>query len=192
MKKKYLSSTRLIVYLTELPLIILFVITLRYNKYSEQLTKFYPLMIFIGALMIFILIYFFRAISISFSEIRYHGFFSSRDHAEINEGKDIIITMLPKRVIKVALFGNDNRTPELSWIQEDENYKPMDIFLFRGTAYGTKKKVISVLKYFGVSESDIPLVFETESFSAEYEFVSLNSKMSDEKTEIKLKMKQTV
>lgn len=192
MKKKYLFCTRLRVYLTELPLIILFAITLRYNKYSDELIKFYPLMIFLCASMIFIFIYFFRMISISFSEVRYHGLYSSRDSAEINEGKEIIITMLAGRRIRVELFGNDNKPPELSWITEDENYKPLDIYLFRGKAYGTKRNVISILKYFGVDENDIPLVFESESYSADYEYVSLVSTMNEDKTEIRLKMKQTV
>lgn len=192
MKKKYLFCTRLRVYLTEVPLIILFVITLRYNKYSEELIKFYPLMIFLFASMIFIFIYFFRAISVSFSEIRYHGLFSSRDSAEINEGKEIIITLLDKRRIRVDLFGNDNKPPALSWIQDDENYTPVDIYLFRGKAYGSKRKAVSLLRYFGVDENDIPLVFEMESYSGDYEYVSLKSIMNEDKTEIRLKMKETV
>ena len=191
MKKKFLFCTRMRVYLTELPIILLFIITLHYNKYSEEVMKLYPLLIFLGAAMLFILVYFFRAISISFEEIRYHGLYSSRDHAEINEGKEIILTMCNKRRIRVELFGNDGRPPELSWISE-EDYKPVDIYLFRGKAIGTKKTVKSLLKYFGVDEGDIDSVFSSENFSGDYEFVSLRSEKKEEQTVIRLRIKQTV
>ena len=191
MKKKFLFCTRMRVYLTELPLILLFTITLHYNKYSEEVMKLYPLLVFVGAAMLFILVYFFRAISISFEEIRYHGLYSSRDHAEINEGKEIIITSYGKRRIRVELFGNDGRPPELSWISE-ENYTPVDIYLFRGKAIGGKRTVKSLLKYFGVDDGDIDSVLANENFSGDYEFVSLKSEKKEDKTEIRLRMKATV
>ena len=192
MRKKHLFCTRMRVYLTELPLIILFAITLYYNQYSDELTKFYPLLIFLALSMIFILIYFFRTISISFQEIRYHGLYSSRDHAQIDEGKELIFTLYPKRKMRVELFGNDGRPPELSWIKDDQNYVPVDIFLFRGKAIGGKRKLKSLLKYFGVYESDIDQIFYEDKFSADYEYVSLNSEINEDKTVVRLKMKQTV
>ncbi len=192
MRKKYLFCTRIRVYLTEIPIIILFAITLHYNQYSDELTKLYPLLIFLGLSMLFIFVYFFRAISISFEEIRYHGLYSSRDHAEINEGKELILTSYGKRRIRVELFGNDGKPPELSWIKDDENYVPVDIYLFRGKAIGGKKTLKSLLKYFGVDESDIDTVFKAEKFSGEYEYVSLKSEIQEEKTVIRLKMKETV
>ena len=192
MKKIYLFCTRLRVYLIELPVIILFMITLHYNDASDELMKLYPLLIFLAASIVFIFVYFFRAISISFDEIRYHGLYSSRDHAEINKGKELIFTLYEKRRIRVELFGNDGKPPELSWIKDDGTYTPVDIYLFRGKAIGGKRKMVSVLKYFGVEENDIDLVFNSESFSAEYEYVSLKSEFSEDKTVIRLKMKETV
>ena len=191
MKKKYLFCTNPLMYLTEVPPIVLFIIALRYNKYSESLAGFYPLMIFLGLVTVFIFIYLFRMISLSFEEIRYHGRFSSRDRAEINEGKELIITLLPKRRFKIELFGNDGTLPEYSWINQ-ETGKPIDIFLFRGKAIGAKRKVISILRYFGVDEDGAELVFENEEYSADYELVSLNSKIEEEKTTVRLKIKQTV
>ena len=66
MKKKYLFCTNPLMYLTEVPPIVLFIIALRYNKYSESLAGFYPLMIFLGLVTVFIFIYLFRMISLSF------------------------------------------------------------------------------------------------------------------------------
>ena len=192
MRKKYLFCTRLRVYLIELPIIILFAIALYYNQYSDELTKLYPLLIFLALSMIYIFIYFFRAISISFEEIRYHGLYSSRDHAEINEGKEIIFTLLKKRRLRVELYGNDGRPPELSWIKDNENYTPVDIYLFRGKAIGGKRKLKSLLKYFGVAESDIDELFLKEKFEGDYEYVSLKSEIQEDKTVVRLKMKETL
>lgn len=192
MRKKYLFCTKMRVYLTELPIIILFAITLHYNKYSEGLTKLYPLLIFLGASMLFILVYFFRLISISFQEVSYHGLYSSRDHAEINKGKELILTYCGKRRIRVELFGNDGKPPELNWIKADETYTPVDIFLFRGKAIGGKGRVKSILKYFGVENADAEAVFLKESFSGEYEYVSLRSENKEGKTVIRLKIKETL
>ena len=180
------------VYLIEIPIIILFAIAFYYNQYSEELTKLYPLLIFLGAAFLFILVYFFRAISLSFEEVRYHGFYSSRDHAEINEGKELIFTLEKGRRLRIELFGNDGKAPELDWINADGNYKPLDIFLFRGKAIAGKRRLISILKYFGVDETDAVSLFEKESFKGDYEFVSLSSELKEEKTVIKLKMKETV
>ena len=192
MKKKFLFCTKMRVYLIEIPLLILFFITLHYNKYSEEVMKLYPLLIFLGLAMIFILIYFFRAISISFEEIKYHGLYSSRDRADINEGKELIITVCEKRKLKVELFGNDGKPPELAWIKTDEDYVPVDIFLFRGKAVGGKGTLKSILKYFGVSDSDMDLIISEDSFFGDYEYVSLVSEIKEEKRVVRIKMKETV
>ena len=176
-------------YLTELPIIVLFLVALRYNKYSEEVGKFYPLMIFLGLAACFIFIYLFRVISISLEEIRYHGLFSSRDRADINEGKELIITRLPNRRIKIDLFGNDGTLPEYSWIKDG---KPIDIFLFRGKSLGTKRTVISLLTFFGVDGDDAIESLEKDSFSGDYELSSLESKKEEDKTVFRLKIKETV
>lgn len=180
------------VYLIEIPFIILFIIALRNNKYSEEAMKLYPLLIFLGIAMLYILIYFFRAISISFARIQYHGLYSSRDSAEINEGKELILTLCEHHKIRVELFGNDGKPPELSWVKAGEDYTPVDIFLFRGKAVGGKRTLKSILKYFGVDESDMDLVLSENRFQGEYEYVSLVSEINEEKRVVRLKMKETV
>ena len=192
MRKKYLFCTKMRVYLIEIPIVIFFIIACYYNQYSEELAKLYPLLIFLGAAFLFILVYFFRVITLSFEEVRYHGFYSSRDHAEINEGKELIFTLEKGRRLRIELFGNDGKAPELDWINADGDYKPLDIFLFRGKAISGKRKLVSILKYFGVDEADAVALFEKESFEGDYELVSLTSEVQEEKTVIKLKIKETV
>ena len=192
MKKNYLFCTRIKFYLIELPLVALLVLTCAYNSTSEHVFKLYPLIVFLSLGIIFIFIYFFRVISLSFEEVRYHGLFSSRDHAPINKDKELIFTLEKKRRLRVELFGNDGKAPELDWIKEGESYTPMDIYLFRGKAIAGKGRVKRILKYYGVSEADFSSVFSSESFQGDYEFVTLRSKKVEGKLEIRLKMKETV
>jgi hypothetical protein len=179
-------------YLTELPIVILFAIAYHYNGYSTNPTKLYPLLIFLGLAMIFILVYFFRAISVSFEEVRYHGIFSSKDHSDITEGKELILTLYRKRRMRVELYGNDGVSPDFDWIKNGENYEPIDIYLFRGKAIGGKRKLSSLLRYFGVDEVGIVSVLEENKFSGEYEYVSLVSAKKEDETEVRLKFKETV
>ncbi len=179
-------------YLTELPVIILFAIAYHYNSYSSTPAKLYPLMIFLGLTMIFILVYFFRAISISFEEVRYHGLFSSKDHSDITEGKELIFTLYGKRRIRVELFGNDGVSPDFDWIKNGESYEPIDIYLFRGKALGGRKKLSSLLRYFEVDAEGIESVFEKNDFSEEYEYVSLVSSKKEGEIAVRLKFKETV
>ncbi len=192
MKRKYLFCTKIRIYLLELPVILLLVLSCIYNGNASNTFKLYPLIIFLSLLIVFILVYFFRVISISFEEVSYHGIFSSKDKAMINKDKELILTLNKRRRMSVELFGNDGKAPELDWIKEGENYTVTDIFLFRGKAIGTKGSAKRILRYFGVENEDIDLVFKNEKFFGDYEYVTLTSEKSDEKTVLRLKMKETV
>ena len=191
MKFKLLFCSKIWVYLTEIPVIILFLITRSYNDSSKTLLKLYPLLVFLALVMLFIVVYFFRVITISYDEIRYHGLFSSRDSAVINKDKTLIITMKSAKRLTVELFGNDGQPPALDWLKEDD-YTPVDIYLFRGKAIGGKRTVASVLKFFLVSDEDFESVFNSDSFEKEYEFVSLKANKKEDVREIRLTMKETV
>ena len=97
MKNTFLFCSRLRVYWCEIPIVGILLLCIKYNDYSEGLYKLYLLMAFSALASIFILIYFFRAIKLSFEEIRYIGLFSSRDSAIITEGKTIILTPRGKK-----------------------------------------------------------------------------------------------
>ena len=58
-------SSRLWVYLTELPVILLLVVAVRNNDAADNVGKLYPLIILLGAVIVFIAIYFFRGVIIS-------------------------------------------------------------------------------------------------------------------------------
>ena len=149
-------------------------IAIKYNDHSDNLLKFYPLMVFLAAAIIFTVVYFFRAIGVGFDEVRTIGLFSTREHAIINEGKTLTVTLLPKKKLMVELFGNDGVLAELDWLCLDEDGKIPDINLFRAKAIGGKRAALKIISFYGVPKEDAQSVFEgIETY--EDDLVTINS-----------------
>lgn len=189
MKRLFLFCTKIRYYLTEIPLMIFLLIVRHFNDEAEGLLKLYPLQIFIVLLMLFIFVYFFRLISVSYEEVRYHGLFSSRDSAVLNEGKTLILTLSHHSRLNIEVFGNDGHAPILDSLKEQGS---IDIFLFRGKAIGGRRKASRIMRYFGVSDEGVRAVFSENSFSSEYELVSLTSELREDVRIIKMRLKETV
>ena len=190
MKKTFLFCTRLYYYWVLLPLIFLLAVCIDSNSDATNLLKLYPLIVLTVLGMVFILIYFFRAIEISYSEIKYLGLFSSRDSAIINEGKTLILTPIGRGRIKVTLFGNDGVLPDFSWAKSTGD-SPRDISLFRGKTIGGKRSCRKIMKFFGVDTCDFNDIFKG-GFNKEYDIVSVSSEECPEGTEIRITITKTV
>ena len=93
--------------------------------------------------------------------------------------------------LTVELFGNDGQPPMLDWLKGDD-YVPVDIYLFRGKAIGGRRTVSSVLKFFSVSEEDLETMFCRDSFSGDYEYVTLEVNKKEDVREFRITMKETV
>ena len=78
MKSIYILSTKLLIYLMELPLIALLILAIAYNDHADGVFKFYPMQIVSILGMIFIFLYFLRFVKISTDEVRCKGIFSSK------------------------------------------------------------------------------------------------------------------
>ncbi len=175
-------------FLGEIPIIFLLVVTIIYNKESTEVLKLYPLIIFLCAAAAFLAIYFFRAIKISFSEIRYIGKFSSKDSAVINAGKTLILRKKNRGSVEVELFGNDGQPPLFS---EGEDSEPIDINLFRGRVIGGETAITKILKFFGANAENAKELIASKS-SFEYENVNISSHNVENGLEIKIFIKNTV
>ena len=178
-------------YLTELPLIALLIIAIRLNPQVETPGRLYPLIVTLSLGIILILVYLFRLVRISTEEVRSVGRFSSRDSAILNEGKTLIITVMPRSVLHIAVFGNDGTPPALDWAQNNE-YEIPDIFLYRERAVGNARTAIKILEFFDISHADALSATGSESFTKEYDAISLISERRNELLEIKLKFKKTI
>lgn len=158
MKKIFLFSTRLRVFLTEIPLLVLLgiVISVHDSEFAPPFVKFYPLEILIGAVCILIVVYFFRAVLISKEEIRQIGRFSSRDRATIEEGKTLVLTLAEKKHLTVELYESDESKPALPFASEYAGR----INLFREKTRGNIKTVRRILTFFGLDAIEAALVTE--------------------------------
>ena len=189
MKKKYLFCTKLWFYLTEIPLALLLAVTIHYGPMTEGVFKLVPLMVTLIAVMLFIIVFFFRIVVISYEEVRYRGPFSSRDRAFINKDKTLIITMHPHGNLDVDLYGNDGQPPMFAGLKDEP---PIDIYLFRGRTIGSRRTVSSILTYFGIPVADVAASLNDDSFSAEYELISISAEKKEDVRELRIKFKETI
>ena len=191
MKSIFLFSTKLHCYWTEIPIILLMTLTVHYNENSQALLKLYPLIVFCAVAMVFVMLYFFRGIQISYDEIKHIGLFSARDTAIINEGKTIILDLLKGGRLNVTLFGNDGVTAGLDWLKSEGT--PTDIALFKGKAIGGKHTVGRVLEYFNVESDAIEkLIQDKDDVTAEYEICTVSSETVDGNKRISIRINKTI
>lgn len=188
-KKKILFSTNPLMYLTEIPPLALLIVSIYFNGRAVGDKKLYPLIIVLSLVMIFIFIYLFRYIKITTEELRCRGPFSSHDAAIINKDKTLILTMRGKNRLRVALFGNDGQPPMFDGLRDEPS---IDIYLFRAKAFGGRRSVISVMTYFGIPEADAERAVSEESFSSEYNDVTLSAERIEDIREIRIKFKTTI
>ena len=190
MKSVYLFCTKPWVYLTELPVIILLSVAIAFNDESEELYKYYPLIVFLIFSAMFIFIYFFRMISVNTDEIRYHGLFSSRDSAFINENKSLVISLMGMGNMRLELFGDASEAPPFEWMKA-EDISHRDVCLFRGRAIGGKGSARKILEYFAIQKEALAGCFE-DGFSYDDERISISTQLINEVTKIKIKFKVTI
>ena len=159
MKSIFLFSTKMRFFISEIPLIALYVIAVIRNKTATSVFKLYPLQIGTLILIAFIAAYFFRGIKITAAEISHVGRFSPRYKAIINKDKTLILTLKSRGIMKVVLFGNNGMPPIYAGDGEDEN-KPVDIDLFTGYTLGKAGTLKKVLKFFGLSDDEAKSLVE--------------------------------
>ncbi len=192
MKSIYLFCTRILAFWVELPLILIFVVSIIYNKHAEGFPQLYPLIIASGIAIIFFVIYFFRVIQISYAEIRYIGRFTSRDSAMIVEGRTIVLTLERFGRVGITLRGYDGPS-ELNITPDEDDVDDHEYTLFRGHCFGGKSSIRKILGYFGVSKEDINSFLSGEFHEKEYELVGVSSGMNEEeRATVYIKINKTV
>lgn len=191
MKPMYIFASRLRSFWVLVPITIVLWLSVHFNRAADGLYKLYPLIIFSVIAIIFAIVYLFRAIEISYAEIKYIGRFSSRDSATINEGKTIVIDLLPKKKVSIQLYGNEGYNPEIKWLQNDEG-EVEDICLFRGKSYGGRNDAARILLYFGVDANDIDAFLTSDKEPVDYENVTVASLTYLEHRQIRIQMNTTI
>ena len=192
MKATYIFASRLRAFWVLLPMAAILIISICFNNDADGLVKLYPLILFSIGGIIFTFVYLFRFISVSYSEIKYIGRFTSRDSATVNEGKTLVIDLLEKNRVSIQLWGNEGYNPEIKWLT-NESGEVDDICLFRGKAYGNENIAVKLLTYFGVPDtSDIERILKEDGFTKSYENVTVTSLTELEHRQIRIKFDKTV
>ena len=190
MKNIYLFCTKPWVYLTEIPVLTIFWLAVSLNDRSNHPLKFYPLIFVSGFFIIFIMVYFFRYISVNNDEIRQHGLFSSKDNALISENKTLVIILRPHLKAKLELYGDAGEEPAFDWMKSTDVLH-RDICIFRGRIFGGKGSAKKILKYFTVTSEAAALAVNTDS-SYENDAVKVTSVTENENRKISIKFKITI
>lgn len=191
MKSIYIYASRLRSFWVLIPMSVILGIAIRFNESSGDVLKLYPLITICVIGIIFSLVYLFRFIAISYSEIKYIGRFTSRDSATINAEKTLVIELWEKNRVNIRLYGNEGYNPEIRWLTNEDG-EAGDICIFRGWAYGGKQTAVRILAYFGVDIKDIELLFGNDGFSESYENVTVTSFTESEHRQIKIRFDKTV
>ena len=190
MKSTFLFCAKLRNFLSEIPLLILLILSIKYNGMVDNLLGLWPLIILLSGFMIFIIVFFCRFISISNEEVRMLGVFSSKEIREITEGKTLKLIQKKGKRIYVELWGIDKK-PEFDWIDKNEESE-IETNLFREKAVGGIGSIKKVLRFFGISKDEINLFFNTDSFEKEYENIYVSSSLEAGERHICIKFLTTL
>ena len=190
MKFLFFLSTKLKVFLTEIPPIILLMVAIAYNGAVDSPFKLYPLMVILCALILFIPVYFLRGVLISYEEVRCVGFFSSKEKAIIKEDRTLVLTVLPKRKVRIELFAkNDDGESSYAWLANEAS---VFVNVFRARVNGKEGIVRRTLRYFEIDEDVISDAIENDNFSAELEKVKVMTDIENESKKVIVYFKQTL
>ena len=187
MKRIYLFCTKLWVYLTEIPVITIFCLALKFNSHSEETFKFYPLIFASAFFIIFIFVYFFRYVSVSKDEIRCHGVFSSKDNALISENKTLVIALYPNLNMKLELYEDASKNPAFEWMKAGD-VAHREVCIFRASAVGGKRSAIKILEYFSLPKEKSAEAM-TDGFEFENDCVSIKTVKENEVLKSKINFK---
>lgn len=191
MKSIFLFCTRLYIFLIEIPPMVLLALTISIHEKSEEVWGFYPLEIFLGLAILFIMVYFFRAVTITYDEIRMHGVFSSKDKLLFKKGHTLVIGILPKKKLRLEVYGNLGSDKVYDWLSADEGQNH-EISLFRERAVGNEKTVASILSYFGVTEEALEGAFDREGEIFKDEFIEVSTERRNELFEVRVKFNELI
>ena len=191
MKKLFLLCTRPWIYLTEIPLLTLLIISIKFNERSASLLKLYPLIITTSLGIIFIFLYFFKFITLSKEDAYLFSLFGERDKALINKDKTLILSKYSAFRIEIALYGNDGNGPALDWLRDDENYDP-NFIMFKGRALGTWSTVKRILRHYGLSEDAASGVVDNGILYEDAAMIAWREESDEEIFTVKLRFKKTL
>jgi hypothetical protein len=190
MKSLILFCTKLRLFLTELPPLILLLLAIKFNDKQESVIKLYPLIILMGLVIIFIALYLFKIMVITNEQIKMIGLFSSREKVILAKDKTVSITVLKGGRVRIDVLELSSNPPVYAWIKSEG---PREIRLFSEKANGGLKVAKRIIKHFGVDAKATELMLKDDEYEFEDNTFKLSvSKNEEGRKEIRLFFKETV
>ena len=186
MKGVFLFGSKLRVYLTELPVLILLALVISHNQYAENLLKFYPLIILLSAAAIFIAVYFFRGVYITREQVKEIGLFSGREREVIKKASTVVITLRKRGRMNLDLWEYSSE-PAFDWMKKDDDVTK-DVRVFHSVVIGRRRSAERVLRYFGVDSSVAENIFSDATAVYEDQSIRVHSEENHDTREIHIKV----
>ena len=197
MKSVILFATKLRTLWVFIPPVLLLIPSIIYNDDTDAKLfsmmnanlKLYPLIIILIAVILFMLVYFFRLVRINVEEIRCIGPFSSRSRVELKKERSLVLTLLKHGRIRIEVFGICADNDTYFWLKEEDF---TEINLFRAKANGKARTVKKILNFFGVDEDKaVKSLTECGQIEDTKDF-TLSSDILDGRRAIRLYFKETI
>ncbi len=197
MKSIVLFATKLRTLWVFIPPVLLLIPTIIYNDSADSRLfslmnanlKLYPLMFVLIAVIIFMVIYFFRIVTVRLEEIRCIGPFSSKDRVILKKERSLVLTLLKHGRIRIEVFGVCADNDTYFWLKEEDF---TEINLFRTTANGTERTVKKFLAFFGVDEKKINKALTENGEIENANDFTLSSDILNERRTVRLYFKETI
>ena len=190
MKSLILFCTKLRLFLTELPPLILLLLAIKFNDKQESVIKLYPLIILMGIVIIFIALYLFKIMVITNEQIKMIGLFSSREKVILAKDKTVSITVLKGGRVRIDVLELSSNPPVYAWLKSEG---PREIRLFSEKANGGNGVAKKVIKFFGIEEKNATEALASDEYKFEDEVFILTSRRNeDTQKEIRLFFKETI
>lgn len=174
MKKLFLFSTKLRYFWTIIPAVFLLIVAIIYNDDVDSVFKLYPLIVALSGVIVFMLLYFYRAVIISHDDLRCVGRFSSREYSTIKPRNSLVITVMKRKRASIELYGI-NDTKDFDWSSEDD---AVEINLFRARTNASQKTIEKIITYFGFTGEEAHLALSEEGYAAESDEATLRTDVS--------------
>lgn len=171
-------------FLGVIPLGILLTVSIIYNDRVDGFLKLWPLICALSLFILFIFVYFFRAVSISTEEVRAIGLFSSKEIATVKRGRRLVFTIRSKKRLRVELFGKEDK-PAFDWMKKGD-YGENEIRLFSEKAVGSERSIKRILAYLQVPCEDFKGIFSEDTFEKEYRDIKIYTETEAEEKKISI------
>lgn len=178
-KRLYLSSTKWGFFLLELPLIAWFVLALRANASATGALRYYPMLVAVGGIIVFVFLFFLRLVQCSYDEIRTVGRFSTRDRVILREGKTLTLTLRTHGYVGIDVYGHDGEVAALEWLRDSE---PTDIRQLHTRAVGGAARLLRILAFYKIEGYDADaLLHSAEPYRFSCEVAELTAETVNER-----------